>query len=120
MSDELEILVDDGSGVIEDVKMKSGGARVLVASALRLTASLMLREIRGTPVGWATIDEPFGPLDAENREHLARVFSAMLGTVGLEQAFVVSHDVALLDAMPNRILIERTGGVSTVRLEATA
>jgi DNA repair exonuclease SbcCD ATPase subunit len=121
LSDDLELLVDDGSGEVEDVRMKSGGARVLVASALRLSAVAMLREVRGTPVGWATIDEPFGPLDTENREHLARVLGAMLGTVGLEQAFVVSHDVALLDALPHRILIERLDtGVSTVRMEAVA
>lgn len=118
MSDELEILVDDASGEIEDVKMKSGAAKVLVAAALRLAASAMLREVRGTPVGWAMIDEPFGPLDAENREGLARVFGGMLGAVGLEQAFVVSHDVALLDALPNRIVIERSGSVSTLRLES--
>ena len=117
MSDDLEILVDDGSGEIEDVRAKSGGARVLVASALRLAASAMLRDLRGTPVGWACVDEPFGPLDAENREALARVFSGMLGAVGLEQAFVVSHDQALLDALPNRIVVERSGSRSTLRLE---
>jgi DNA repair exonuclease SbcCD ATPase subunit len=118
MSEELEILVDDGSGEIEDVKAKSGGARVLVASSLRLSASAMLRDVRGTPVAWATIDEPFGPLDEENREALARVFSGMLGSVGLEQAFVVSHDVALLDSLPHRIIVERDGSTSTLRLEA--
>jgi hypothetical protein len=118
MSDELEILIEDGSGEIEDVKMKSGGAKILVASSLRLAASSMLREQRGAAVGWACIDEPFGPLDAENREALARTFSGMLGSVGLEQAFVVSHDQVLLDALPSRIIVERSGGVSTLRLEA--
>lgn len=120
MSDEVEILVDDGSGEIEDVRAKSGGARVLVASALRLAAAAMLRRVRGARVAWATIDEPFGPLDAELREALARVFSGMLGSVGLEQAFVVSHDQALLDSLPHRLLIERADGVSTVHLEAAA
>ena len=120
MSDEVEILVDDGSGEIEDVRAKSGGARVLVASALRLAAAAMLRRVRGARVAWATIDEPFGPLDAELREALARVFSGMLGSVGLEQAFVVSHDQALLDSLPHRLLIERSDGTSTFRLEDAA
>lgn len=119
-SDELEILVDDRCGEIEDVKAKSGGARVLVASALRLAASAMLREVRGTPVAWSTIDEPFGPLDAENREALARVFHSMLGSVGLEQAFVVSHDQALLDQLPHRLIIERGDDASVLRLESAA
>ena len=77
----------------------------------------MLREVRGASVAWATIDEPFGPLDAELREGLARVFGGMLGAVGLEQAFVVSHDQALLDQLPHRIVIERTGDRSEFRLE---
>jgi len=119
MSDELELLVDDGSGEIEDVRAKSGGARILVASALRLAASAMLRDVRSTPVAWATVDEPFGPLDTENREGLARIFTGMLGAVGLEQAFVVSHDVVLLDRLPHRLVIEREGSSSTLHLEAS-
>lgn len=112
-SDELGILVSDG-GPEEDVKTKSGGAKVLVGSAIRLAAGAMLREIRETRAAWATIDEPFGPLDAENRHALASSFAGMLGSVGLEQAFVVSHDAALLDALPGRIEITREGSRSTL------
>lgn len=110
-ADELEILVDDGSA-IEDVKMKSGGAKVLVGSAIRLAAGVMLRDRRSSTFAVAQVDEPFGPLDAENRASLAQTFAGMLGTVGLEQAFVVSHDTALLDALPSRIEIVKTGNVS--------
>lgn len=115
-ADELEILVDDGSGEIEDVKAKSGGAKVLIGSAIRLGAGLMLRELRGSPAAWAQVDEPFGPLDAENRATLAQTFAGMLGAVGLEQAFVVSHDSALLDALPSRIEIVRDGNVSVATM----
>lgn len=117
-SDELEILVDDGSGDVEDVKAKSGGARVLVASAIRLAGGAMLREMKGSPVAWAIVDEPFGPLDAENREMLARTFAGMLGSVGLEQAFVVSHDAALLEALPARIVVHRDDTASRLEIEA--
>jgi len=113
-ADELEILVSDGSGVTEDVRAKSGGAKVLVASAIRLTAGMMLRSSRGARCAWATVDEPFGALDAENRESLAQTFAGLLGSVGLEQAFVVSHDAALLDALPARLEITREGNVSRV------
>lgn len=115
-ADELEILVDDGSGEIEDVKAKSGGAKVLIGAAIRLGAGLMLRELRASPAAWAQVDEPFGPLDAENRATLAQTFAGMLGAVGLEQAFVVSHDSALLDALPSRLEIVREGSVSTVSM----
>lgn len=77
----------------------------------------MLRDLRGSPVRFAVVDEPFGALDAENRETLARSFAGMLGSVGLEQAFVVSHDAALLAAMPARILITRDGSASRVELQ---
>jgi len=115
--DELELLVDDGSGEVEDVSAKSGGAKVLVAAAVRLVAGAMLRERRGCPVQWALVDEPFGPLDAENREALARTFVGMLGRVGLEQAIVVSHDAALVAALPARIVVEREGRASRLRAE---
>lgn len=115
-ADELEILVADGSGTTEDVKMKSGGAKVLVGSAIRLAAGMMLRDRRGAPCAWAQVDEPFGALDSENRESLARSFAGMLGAVGLEQAFVVSHDGGLLDALPGRIEIVRYADHSTVEV----
>lgn len=117
-ADELEILVDDRSGEIEDIREKSGGARVLVASSIRLAAGMMLRELRGAPCAWACIDEPFGPLDGHNRVTLANAFAGMLGAVGLEQAFVVSHDATLLDALPGRIEITRSGNVSTLEVAA--
>lgn len=115
-SDELEILVNDGTAEPEDVKAKSGGARVLVAASIRLAAGLMIRERRGARATFAAVDEPFGALDAENRETLARTFAGMLSAVGLEQAFVVSHDAALLDALPARIEITRTGDLSRVEM----
>lgn len=103
---DLELLVDDGRGPEEDVSVKSGAAQVLVAVAVRLAAATMLRERRDMAVGWAEVDEPFGPTDAPNREQLAATFLGMLARVGLEQAFVVSHDQALLDAFPTRVLVE--------------
>lgn len=114
-SDELDVLVRDDSGEEEDAREKSGGARALIASAIRLAGGAMLRERRSSTVAWALVDEPFGALDQENREGLARSFSSMLGSVGLEQALIVSHDAALLAALPHTIRIVRDGSVS--RLE---
>lgn len=113
-SNELEILVSDGSGVEEDVRAKSGGAQSLVAASIRLAAGAMLREVRGSAMAFALVDEPFGALDAVNRSSLATTFAAMLSSVGLEQALVVSHDVALLDALPSSIEVLRHSRHSTV------
>ena len=116
-ADELEILVDDGR-VIEDASAKSGGAKVLIGSAIRLAAGLMLRELRHSTANFALIDEPFGSLDPENRGLLAQTFASMLGAVGLEQAFVVSHDTRILDALPTRIEIVSHGERSTIHMKA--
>lgn len=117
LAQELEILCDDGSGGEEDARYNSGGTKAVVGSAIRLAASAMLRRTRGAQAGWAVVDEPFGQLDMENREQLARTFAGMLGGVGLEQALVVSHDPLLLGALPNRIVIDKDGTASTARLE---
>lgn len=116
--DELEILVHDGSGIDgEDVSTKSGGAKVLVASAIRLAGGMLLREQRGSPMRFALVDEPFGALDVENKTLLARTFAGFLGSVGLEQALVVSHDEALLEALPVKIVVIRDGSSSRLVLE---
>lgn len=115
---ELEILCSDGSGLEEDVRFNSGGTRAVVGASIRLAASALLRRLRGSPAAWAIVDEPFGSLDAENREQLARAFAGMLGSVGLEQALVVSHDAVLLNALPSRIVIDKRGEASSVRVES--
>lgn len=116
LAQELELLCNDGS-VEEDVRYNSGGTRAIVGSAIRLAASSMLRRLRSTQAAWAIVDEPFGSLDAENREALAATFSGMLGSVGFEQALVVSHDAALLSALPHRIVVNKDGATSTVQVD---
>jgi DNA repair exonuclease SbcCD ATPase subunit len=115
-SQELELLCDDGSGIEEDVRFNSGGTRGIVGASIRLAASAMLRRLRSSQAAWAIVDEPFGMLDAENREQLARTFAGMLSSVGLEQALVVSHDPVLLSALPHRIIVDKDGSSSTVRV----
>lgn len=117
LAQELELLADDGSGVEEDVRFNSGGTRAIVGAAMRLAASAMLRRMRSSQAAWAIVDEPFGSLDTENREQLARTFAGMLGSVGLAQALVVSHDPLLLSALPHRIVINKDGVNSTLTLE---
>lgn len=114
---ELDILVDDGSGEIEDVSEKSGGCQALVGVVLRLAGGMMLREQRDAACSFALVDEPFGALDEEIGAQLARMFTSLLAGVGLDQALVVSHDQRLLAALPHRIVITRDGNESTARVE---
>lgn len=107
-AEDFEILIDDGSGEIEDVSEKSGGAQALVGSAIRLAAARLVRSRRESPLAFALVDEPFGALDVQNRAELARVLTTMMGATGLEQALVVSHHPDLLDALPHRVVITRS------------
>ena len=114
---ELDILIDDGSGEVEDVSEKSGGCQALVGVVLRLAGGMMLREQRDAACSFALVDEPFGALDEEIGAQLARMFTSLLAGVGLDQALVVSHDQRLLAALPHRIVITRDGNESTARVE---
>lgn len=117
MADELEILVDDGSGEVEDVRAKSGGARVMVGSAFRLAGGALLRGLRGSPVAWASVDEALGPLDGPNRDRMVTALAWQLGSVGIEQALIVSHHPGVLDSLPSRIEIRRDEAGGTSRIE---
>jgi DNA repair exonuclease SbcCD ATPase subunit len=115
-SDDLEILTDDGTRVFEDARHKSGGAKTLIGVAIRLSAGSMLRDRRSSTWGVALVDEPFGFLDAENRDAMAQKFNGLLSSVGLVQAFVVSHDAELLESMASKIEIVRDREGSTIKL----
>lgn len=91
---ELDVNLSDRSGAAED----------LAGCAIQMAAAQFLREQRGS--AWATlcIDEPFGALDSQNRKDLSRHLVGMVrGGLGFEQAFIVAHDRALMDALPARV-----------------
>lgn len=115
--EELDLLVDDGSGE-EDARQASGGRRVMIGSALRFAAGAMLRAERGSQAAFALIDEPFGQLDVFNRTELVKRFAWLLSASGLEQAIVIAHHADILDALPHRMVVRRTGNrESSVGLE---
>jgi hypothetical protein len=108
---DLQILVDDGRGE-DDVRRKSGGAKSLVATALRLGAGVANP---GLAVGWRVLDESFDGVDGANVDG----FLAMLGRcahLGVEQVVVVSHDDAMLEAVPAGIeVVAGLDGSSHIR-----
>lgn len=97
----------------------SGAARDLGGLAMQLAAGAWLRARRGSPWAVACLDEPFGQLDGHNKQALAAHLAGMLTTAfGLEQAFVVAHDPALLDGLPGRIKVVAGETGSSVEVEA--
>lgn len=104
-----------------DVKLSSvsGGAEDLAGFALQMAAFAYLKRARAAGWGVLMVDEPFGALDQTNGASIARYLDGMLRSLdGVEQALVVSHDQALLDALPGRILI--TGDDEWSRVEVVA
>jgi DNA repair exonuclease SbcCD ATPase subunit len=97
-----------------DLSDVSGAAEDLGGLAFQLAAARWLRRRRGSPWSVLVLDEPFGQLDGANRRALA---TSLVGLVadGYDQAFVIAHDRATLDAMPHRIRV--IAGERSSRLE---
>jgi hypothetical protein len=98
------------------VDPKSGGADDLGGLAGRLGVAAWLRNQRGSSWGVLCLDEPIAALDAYNRTALMRRLQQLAAAAGFEQVFIVAHDRASLDALPNRILITGTPGGSRVEV----
>lgn len=96
---------------------RSGAAEDLAGGAFQLSASAWLRNARACAWGSALIDEPFGALDASNRQAFATHLATMLrGQYGFAQALVISHHPDTIAALPGRIEIVSEGGASRVRV----
>lgn len=100
-----------GQKVIErlDVELsdRSGAAEDLAGAALQLAATAWLRRERDVAWSVALIDEPFGALDEANRRAFATHLTAMLrGSHGFEQAFIVAHHPDVIDALPDRVIVQ--------------
>lgn len=100
----FDILVDDGDGE-DEIRHKSGAAKALATTALRLAAGAACP---GLGVGWRILDEGFGELDAERARALARMVERA-PSVGVSQVLLVSHDPVMQSAFERRVVIERVG-----------
>jgi DNA repair exonuclease SbcCD ATPase subunit len=94
---------------------QSGGADDLAGIALQLSASAWLRRRRGAQWSVLVMDEPTAQMDAAHRKAFAKM---VLSEREFEQAFVVSHHPAALDALPGRIAI--TAGALGSRVEVVS
>ena len=95
---------------------RSGAAEDLVGANVRLGASAWLRRKRQMPWGVAMIDEPYGALDAANREAFSQyLVSSLRGRFGFEQAFIIAHHDDAMSCLPGRIRV--VGTQSGSRLE---
>ena len=90
----LDVALSDRSGAADDI----GGM------AFQLSASDWLRSERDTRWGLACIDEPWAQCDVANKTRLATHLVQMLGG-SFQQSLVVTHDRAVADMLPGRIVV---------------
>ena len=99
------------------VEPRSGGFEDLGGVAFRLAAAAWLKVKRGSAWSVACLDEPLAHCDAFNRHVVARHLMNILSTkYAVDQAFITAHDVAVLDALPRRILITGTPSGSKIEV----
>lgn len=92
----------------------SGGAEDLCGLAFGLASWAWLRRERASEWGAVFLDEPFGALDLHHKRELSVQLPALLAAVGVEQAFLVAHEAALVDAAAARVSIVSDGEWSRI------
>lgn len=105
--DELSLTVYEG-GTERQFYMDSGGGKILLSAAIRLALTQLARRRKGTNWGTIYLDEIFGQLDATNRRLMADLItSTLLGSLGFEQVFIISHDPSIQSSMADQLVVKR-------------
>ncbi len=111
----LHVLVQDLQGQRErEYASLSGGERVVVGLALRLSLHLLLVNLWSTHLPRILfIDETFGPLDEEVQQQVALALSRLRETFGLESLVVVTHSPHMLPYADSLMHVQRAGDGTT-------
>lgn len=105
--DELSLKVFEG-GIERQFYMDSGGGKILLSVAMRLALTMLARRRKGTTWGTIYLDEVFGQLDATNRRLMADLItSVLMGQLGFEQVFIISHDPNIQSSMADQLIVRR-------------
>jgi exonuclease SbcC len=95
----------------ESVDMLSGGERIAAALALRLGIA---KALSGPGMELIMLDEPTVHLDSTRRQDLVEIIKGMSS---IPQTIVVTHDKEFEQAADTLIEVEKSDGVSRVRVE---
>ena len=104
-SDDVGFTAHFVNGTVMPGPGLSGGQKVVLALAFRLTVNSIFAPQLGTMI----LDEPTDGLDTENRQ-LASEFFQNLGVVARSrnlQIIVISHDEAMERIFDQKVLLER-------------
>jgi exonuclease SbcC len=116
----LDIIVTLPAGVERPIESLSAGETVRVSLALVFAMISVLGARRGgDALDTVFLDEPLGPLDQEAVPAFIEVLRSAVSAGSLSSVMVVTHDQRVIEALPQRIEVEREEtGVSVASLIA--
>lgn len=88
----------------------SGGEKQKVNLAISLAFNTLVRTLAGNPLNCLFLDEPFESLDEGSTERVIE----LCGMLDLPNIFVITHQQAIKDMIPSRILVEKTKGIGKI------
>ncbi len=91
---DFGIVVYDGEDAESSYSVDtfSGGERDAITLAARIALSQMIGRQAANPPGFLVLDEVFGSLDTDRRDHLLDLLGSISGTFDdLRQVFIISH-----------------------------
>lgn len=89
----------------------SGGERQKFNLAIALAFNKLMRSMAGSDVPLMVLDEPFEALDSGSSD---QVFE-LLKDLDADNLYLITHNESVRDLIPDRMIVEKTGGVATIR-----
>ena len=110
-------VVDHFNGSLRAVKSLSGGESFMASLSLALGLSDEIQSnAGGIRIDTIFVDEGFGSLDPKSLDQAYRALAGL--TEGNKLVGIISHVSDLKDRIDKQIVVTKTGGMSTVRIEA--
>jgi exonuclease SbcC len=117
--DEIVVIDQDNAGARRSTDTLSGGETFLTALSLALELSEQVQHAVGAvQMDCLFIDEGFGTLDPEALNQVADAIHNL--QVGGRMVGIITHIPELMEQFDQRVLVEKVGGVSRLRVESGA
>ncbi len=110
-SEEITITIWQ-NGMDRDYTTYSGGERFRIDLACRIAMSRLLTNRVGAPMQTLIIDEGFGTQDEEGIEKVISAINSIRNEFNL--IMVITHIDALREAFPDKIVVEKSDGISHI------
>jgi exonuclease SbcC len=109
----LQIIVISADGSETPLEYLSGGERVWILKALRLSQTLISQEKSGRHFQTSLMDEEDGALSLKNALKFIQLYRTFIATAKMDLCFYISHRPEAV-SMADAILEFRKGGVSII------